>query len=80
MWAVIRSTFSVSQVTRFLSEEARPVVEPYKSKMDVKIELELWNKHIRDTSEQYYNKQGVQSFVWSFMWHFDIYNSLKLDV
>uniref|UniRef100_A0A9J7XM91 Adenylosuccinate lyase n=1 Tax=Cyprinus carpio carpio TaxID=630221 RepID=A0A9J7XM91_CYPCA len=29
------------QVTRFLSEEVRPVLEPYKSKMDVKIELEL---------------------------------------
>ncbi|ROL42881.1 Adenylosuccinate lyase [Anabarilius grahami] len=29
------------QVTRFLSEEVRPVLDPYKSKMDVKIELEL---------------------------------------
>uniref|UniRef100_A0A8C1S6M7 Adenylosuccinate lyase n=1 Tax=Cyprinus carpio TaxID=7962 RepID=A0A8C1S6M7_CYPCA len=29
------------QVTRFLSEEVRPVLEPYKNKMDVKIELEL---------------------------------------
>ncbi|XP_050958732.1 adenylosuccinate lyase isoform X1 [Labeo rohita] len=29
------------QVTRFLAEEVRPVLEPYKSKMDVKIELEL---------------------------------------
>uniref|UniRef100_A0A671PPR1 Adenylosuccinate lyase n=1 Tax=Sinocyclocheilus anshuiensis TaxID=1608454 RepID=A0A671PPR1_9TELE len=29
------------QVTRFLSEEVRPVLEPYKSNMDVKIELEL---------------------------------------
>ncbi|XDV13557.1 hypothetical protein PO909_001943 [Leuciscus waleckii] len=29
------------QVTRFLSEEVRPVLEPYKCKMDVKIELEL---------------------------------------
>uniref|UniRef100_A0A672SEG1 Adenylosuccinate lyase C-terminal domain-containing protein n=1 Tax=Sinocyclocheilus grahami TaxID=75366 RepID=A0A672SEG1_SINGR len=29
------------QVTRFLSEEVRPVLEPYKSNMNVKIELEL---------------------------------------
>ncbi|XP_042370589.1 adenylosuccinate lyase-like [Plectropomus leopardus] len=29
------------QVTRFLSEEVRPLLEPYKAKMDVKIELEL---------------------------------------
>uniref|UniRef100_A0A4W6D614 Adenylosuccinate lyase n=1 Tax=Lates calcarifer TaxID=8187 RepID=A0A4W6D614_LATCA len=29
------------QVARFLSEEVRPVLEPYKAKMDVKIELEL---------------------------------------
>ncbi|XP_050958743.1 adenylosuccinate lyase [Labeo rohita] len=29
------------QVRRFLAEEVRPVLEPYKSKMDVKIELEL---------------------------------------
>ncbi|XP_077415740.1 adenylosuccinate lyase isoform X1 [Vanacampus margaritifer] len=29
------------QVARFLSEEVRPLLEPYKSKMDVKIELEL---------------------------------------
>ncbi|XP_016370204.1 adenylosuccinate lyase-like [Sinocyclocheilus rhinocerous] len=29
------------QVTRFLSEEVRPVLEPYKSNMDIKIELEL---------------------------------------
>uniref|UniRef100_A0A4W4E740 Adenylosuccinate lyase n=2 Tax=Electrophorus electricus TaxID=8005 RepID=A0A4W4E740_ELEEL len=29
------------QVSRFLSEEVKPVLEPYKSKMDVKIELEL---------------------------------------
>lgn len=29
------------QVARFLSEEVRPLLEPYKAKMDVKIELEL---------------------------------------
>lgn len=29
------------QVARFLSEEVRPILEPYKAKMDVKIELEL---------------------------------------
>ncbi|TSK77116.1 Adenylosuccinate lyase [Bagarius yarrelli] len=29
------------QVARFLSEEVKPVLEPYKSKMDLKIELEL---------------------------------------
>uniref|UniRef100_A0A8P4K937 Adenylosuccinate lyase n=1 Tax=Dicentrarchus labrax TaxID=13489 RepID=A0A8P4K937_DICLA len=29
------------QVSRFLSEEVRPQLEPYKAKMDVKIELEL---------------------------------------
>nr|XP_061805173.1 adenylosuccinate lyase-like isoform X2 [Nerophis lumbriciformis] len=29
------------QVSRFLSEEVRPLLEPYNSKMDVKIELEL---------------------------------------
>ncbi|XP_036446368.1 adenylosuccinate lyase [Colossoma macropomum] len=29
------------QVARFLAEEVKPVLEPYKSKMDVKIELEL---------------------------------------
>lgn len=29
------------QVDRFLSEEVRPLLEPYKAKMDVKIELEL---------------------------------------
>lgn len=29
------------QVARFLSEEVKPVLEPYKNKMDVKIELEL---------------------------------------
>uniref|UniRef100_A0A8C5FVI0 Adenylosuccinate lyase n=1 Tax=Gadus morhua TaxID=8049 RepID=A0A8C5FVI0_GADMO len=29
------------QVARFLSEEVRPMLEPYKTKMDVKIELEL---------------------------------------
>uniref|UniRef100_A0AAR2JQG2 Adenylosuccinate lyase n=1 Tax=Pygocentrus nattereri TaxID=42514 RepID=A0AAR2JQG2_PYGNA len=29
------------QVARFLTEEVKPVLEPYKSKMDVKIELEL---------------------------------------
>ncbi|XP_073350811.1 adenylosuccinate lyase isoform X2 [Pagrus major] len=29
------------QVARFLSEEVRPLLEPYKMKMDVKIELEL---------------------------------------
>lgn len=29
------------QVARFLSEEVRPLLEPYRSKMDVKIELEL---------------------------------------
>uniref|UniRef100_A0A3Q3L3V0 Adenylosuccinate lyase n=1 Tax=Mastacembelus armatus TaxID=205130 RepID=A0A3Q3L3V0_9TELE len=29
------------QVLRFLSEEVRPLLEPYKAKMDVKIELEL---------------------------------------
>ncbi|KAG9340354.1 hypothetical protein JZ751_021467 [Albula glossodonta] len=29
------------QVTRFLSEEVHPLLQPYKSKMDVKIELEL---------------------------------------
>ncbi|KAF7697999.1 adenylosuccinate lyase [Silurus meridionalis] len=29
------------QVTRFLSEEVKPVLEPYKSKLDVKIELNL---------------------------------------
>uniref|UniRef100_A0A672FUP9 Adenylosuccinate lyase n=1 Tax=Salarias fasciatus TaxID=181472 RepID=A0A672FUP9_SALFA len=29
------------QVTRFLSEEVRPLLEPYNAKMDVKIELEL---------------------------------------
>ncbi|KAG7274937.1 hypothetical protein CRUP_033609 [Coryphaenoides rupestris] len=29
------------QVARFLSEEVRPLLEPYKTKMDVKIELEL---------------------------------------
>uniref|UniRef100_A0A3Q2XXL8 Adenylosuccinate lyase n=1 Tax=Hippocampus comes TaxID=109280 RepID=A0A3Q2XXL8_HIPCM len=29
------------QVARFLSEEVRPLLEPYNSKMDVKIELEL---------------------------------------
>ncbi|KAF3846700.1 hypothetical protein F7725_003778 [Dissostichus mawsoni] len=29
------------QVTRFLSEEVRPLLEPFKAKMDVKIELEL---------------------------------------
>ncbi|XP_061567027.1 adenylosuccinate lyase [Cololabis saira] len=29
------------QVGRFLSEEIRPLLEPYKSRMDVKIELEL---------------------------------------
>lgn len=29
------------QVTRFLSEEIRPLLEPFKAKMDVKIELEL---------------------------------------
>uniref|UniRef100_A0AAY4ANT5 Adenylosuccinate lyase n=1 Tax=Denticeps clupeoides TaxID=299321 RepID=A0AAY4ANT5_9TELE len=29
------------QVTRFLAEEVRPLLEPYKNKMDLKIELEL---------------------------------------
>ncbi|XP_026065237.1 adenylosuccinate lyase-like [Carassius auratus] len=29
------------QVTRFLSEEVRPVLEPYRSNLDVKIELDL---------------------------------------
>uniref|UniRef100_A0A3B3XL43 Adenylosuccinate lyase C-terminal domain-containing protein n=1 Tax=Poecilia mexicana TaxID=48701 RepID=A0A3B3XL43_9TELE len=29
------------QVTRFLSEEIRPLLEPFKSKMDLRIELEL---------------------------------------
>uniref|UniRef100_A0A671WJM9 Adenylosuccinate lyase n=1 Tax=Sparus aurata TaxID=8175 RepID=A0A671WJM9_SPAAU len=29
------------QVTRFLSEEVHPLLEPYRAKMDVKIELEL---------------------------------------
>lgn len=33
--------FLYSQVTRFLSEEVRPLLEPYRAKMDVKIELEL---------------------------------------
>lgn len=32
---------SSHQVARFLSEEVRPLLEPYKAKMDVKIELEL---------------------------------------
>lgn len=39
------SSSSVSQVARFLSEEVKPVLQPYKSKMDVKIELELWETH-----------------------------------
>lgn len=30
------------QVARFLSEEVRPLLEPYKAKMEVKIELEIW--------------------------------------
>ncbi|CDQ72170.1 unnamed protein product [Oncorhynchus mykiss] len=29
------------QVARFLSEEVRPLLEPYKAEIDVKIELEL---------------------------------------
>lgn len=29
------------QVARFLSEEVRPQLEPYKAKMEVKIELEI---------------------------------------
>lgn len=29
------------QVSRFLSEEVRPLLEPFRAKMDVKIELEL---------------------------------------
>lgn len=36
---------SVSQVARFLSEEVKPVLEEYKSEMDVKIELDIWGTH-----------------------------------
>ena len=37
------SSFSLSltQVARFLSEEVRPLLEPYKAEIDVKFELEL---------------------------------------
>lgn len=38
---VLLSPLSFLQVARFLSEEVRPLLEPFKAKMDVKIELEL---------------------------------------
>lgn len=43
-------SLSVSQVARFLSEEVKSVLEPYKSNMDVKIELELWGRHTCTTT------------------------------
>ncbi|KAM3597211.1 uncharacterized protein V6R79_001343 [Siganus canaliculatus] len=38
------------QVARFVSEEVRPLLEPYKAKMDVKIELELFAIAVRNGS------------------------------